>query len=99
MINKYGFIYFSPGSDPHKDRTVTRTGGMTTILVPVPDVDLAPAIACALVAEDVDLIELCGIFGPVGAARVLAATEHRVPVGFVSYGVESASLLVRLIAS
>ena len=45
------------------------------------------------------LIELCGGFGPVWTARVLAAIDHRVPVGSVAYGPESITALHALFAT
>jgi predicted polyphosphate/ATP-dependent NAD kinase len=53
----------------------------------------ALAVAQAMVAEGVQLIELCGGFGATWTAQVLEAVGHRVPVGSVSYGPESIDAL------
>lgn len=98
MIAKYGFILLSPGSDPSRHQTTLQSGGLATTIIAVPDPSRAPAIAAALVKEGVQLIELCGAFGPIWTAKVLEATEHQVPVGAVSYGVESISKLAALVA-
>lgn len=59
------------------------------ITVGIPSVDQAPAAALRLVAEGVQLIELCGAFGPLWTARVIDAIDGRVPVGSVGYGPEA----------
>ncbi len=51
-----------------------------------------------LVADGVQLIELCGGFGPEGTARVLQATDHAVPIGSVGYGPESIASLQALLS-
>lgn len=60
---------------------------MTTIGVPT--ADQGPAAAKRLVAEGVQLIELCGGFGPIWTARVIEAIDDAVPVGSVAYGPEA----------
>lgn len=55
-------------------------------------------VARSLVADGVQLIELCGGFGPGGTAAVLAAVEGAVPVGSVGYGHESVDAMYRLFA-
>jgi uncharacterized protein DUF6506 len=47
------------------------------------------AVARRMVAEGIELIELCGGFGPVWTARILEAIDGAVPVGSVAYGPES----------
>ncbi|MGP4115103.1 DUF6506 family protein [Streptomyces sp. 4N509B] len=41
------------------------------------------------------LVELCGGFGPVGTARVIAEVGDRVPVGAIGYGSESLAAISR----
>lgn len=99
MLNNYGFIFLSPDADPLKHRAVIETRGFKTTLVAVPDPSAAPAVAAALLAEGVQLVELCGAFGPLWTSRVLDATQHRVPVGAVGYGVESVAALTALVST
>ncbi len=71
----------------------------TLVCVGVRSVDDAPAIARQLLAEGVELIELCGGFGGAGLASVIAAVAGRVPVGAVFYSVEASAGLQRLFAA
>jgi len=47
------------------------------------------AAAEQMVAEGIQLIELCGGFSPVWAGRIIEAIDYAVPVGVVAYGPES----------
>jgi Family of unknown function (DUF6506) len=69
---------------------VIESDGLRTVLVPVPDESQAPAIAVELIESDaIALLELCGGFGAVDAARVIDAVHGRVPVGHVAYALEA----------
>jgi hypothetical protein len=46
-------------------------------------------VAKQMVAEGVQLIELCGGFSPVWAGKIIEAIDYAVPVGVVAYGPES----------
>ncbi|MCG5470324.1 DUF6506 family protein [Micromonospora sp. LAH09] len=89
MTVSWAYIYEHPGSDPVEDRVVFDRGGQRTYLVPVPDPSMAPAVAVDLVAEGVALVELCGGFALAAAARVAEAVDGRVPVGHVTFAVDS----------
>ena len=49
-----------------------------------------------MVAEGIELIELCGGFSPVWAGRIIEAIDYAVPVGVVAYGPESITGMHRL---
>ena len=51
-----------------------------------------------MVAEGIQLIELCGGFSPVWAGKIIEAIEYAVPVGVVSYGPESINSMFHLFA-
>ena len=68
--------------------------GVRTTLVGVREQAAVIEAAVDLVDSGVQVIELCGILGPVWAARVIEATGGRVPVGAVSYGRESVALFL-----
>lgn len=56
------------------------------------------AVAQAMVAEGVQLIEVCGGFGPVWTGKIIEAIGGAVPVGSVGYGPESIDSMYRLFA-
>jgi 2-keto-3-deoxy-6-phosphogluconate aldolase len=96
-FTKWGLIYLGVGvEDPATDRAEIERGGLTTIVVAVPDRSDAARVAVELVDGGAQSIELCGGFGPQGAADVIAAVGDRVPVGAVGYGAEAIHQLAAL---
>jgi hypothetical protein len=89
----WAFIFVAPDTDPVADRVVIEGGGIRNVLVPVPDPSMTPQIAVDLVDEGAQLIEICGVHGPVWAAKVIEAVGDRVPVGAVTFGAESVERL------
>ena len=82
------FVY--PDADPKKHRAVVETSTLSLTIVGNKDFDEAANTAKSLVEDGIQLIELCGGFGPVGTAKIIEAVGDKVPVGSVSYGLESA---------
>jgi predicted polyphosphate/ATP-dependent NAD kinase len=92
---KWAFIYtLDEPAEPERRDT---TGSL--VCIGVKSVDDAPAIARELVAEGVELIELCGGFGGEGLGAIVSAVGGRVPVGAVFYGVDASAGLQRLFGS
>ena len=93
---KWAFLFVHSDADSKKSRATvnTPTSGMT--VVGVKDFNEA-ANTKSLVDEGVKFIELCGGFGPVGTAKVLEAVGDKVPVGSVSYGIESMESFLALL--
>jgi hypothetical protein len=88
--NKSAFIFLGAGQqDPAVDRAVIERGGLTKTIVAVPDPSRAAAVARELVTDGAQSIELCGALGPASVAEVLQATGGQIPVGGVTYGMES----------
>lgn len=85
----WAYIFEQPGADPVADRIELETEGQRTALVPVGDVGQAVEVARRLVGEGVQLLELCGGFGAIDVARVVASVEGRVPVGSVAFAFDS----------
>ncbi|MBX3626572.1 MAG: hypothetical protein KF892_16245 [Rhizobacter sp.] len=92
-LSKFGFIVTGSQLDPTRHRQVMRSPAFEMLSVGVSSPSQALAVAQAMVADGVQLIELCGGFGPTWTAQVLEAVGHRVPVGSVSYGPESIDAL------
>jgi hypothetical protein len=88
-LTHWGFIYTAAGAPPDGRVTVDDTGECRTVLVGVAKPEQGIAVATQLVADGVQLIELCGGFGPVWTGRILEAIDNAVPVGSVGYGPES----------
>ena len=89
---KWGFIYTL---DDPSAKSRTDTIG-TLVCVGIPNVADAPDVARELLADGVELIELCGGFGGAGLASVVSAVNGRIPVGAVFYGCEASAGLHRL---
>jgi hypothetical protein len=95
-MKKWGFIY-TLGDTSAAVRTDTiGSAACTLVCVGVPSIATAPDAARELVAQGVQLIELCGAFSGPGLAAVTSAVDGRVPVGAVFYGGEAAAGLHQL---
>ena len=97
-LKHWAFIYTAPGMPSDGKRDVVDSGSCKTVLVGVPDVAAAIPLAATLVDEGVQLIELCGGFGPAGSAMILEAVAGRVPIGSVAYGPESVTGVHKIFA-
>jgi predicted polyphosphate/ATP-dependent NAD kinase len=95
---KFGFIVTGAGLDPAIHRQVMSSGTFEMVSVGVSTPAEAIPIAREMVASGVQLLELCGGFGPLWTAKVLEAIEQRIPVGAVGYGPESIDAMHRLFA-
>ncbi|MEU7123518.1 DUF6506 family protein [Streptomyces zaomyceticus] len=88
-LTHWGFIYTADGSAAGGDVSVVDTGTCRSVFVGVEKPEECVQAARRLVGEGVQLIELCGGFGPVWAGRVMEAINGAVPVGAVGYGPEA----------
>lgn len=57
--------------------------GETAQIIGVSNLEEACAAAKTLAANGVDCIELCGAFGESGAKKIIEATKHKIPIGYV----------------
>ena len=98
-LERWGFIYTGRGNDPA--RTIARIGSEACLLIAVgverPEQGIE--VARWLLAEGVQLIELCGGFGPVWTGKIIEAIAGAVPVGSVGYGPEAVNQVHALFAS
>ena len=90
---RFGFIVTGADLDPTRHRIVMESPAFTMIAVGVSRAEQGVDVARSLVAENVQLIELCGGFGPLWTAKVIEAVGASVPVGSVAYGPEAIAQL------
>lgn len=57
--------------------------GETAQIIGVSNLEEACTAAKKLAANGVGCIELCGAFGENGAKKIIEATEHKIPIGYV----------------
>ncbi|MCG8588128.1 MAG: DUF6506 family protein [Proteobacteria bacterium] len=92
-LTRFGFIVTG---DDFEQETGTTKFRMKVIGVSAPEKGVA--VAKQMVADGVQLIELCGGFSPVWAGRIIEAIDYAVPVGVVAYGPESIDAMHALFA-
>jgi hypothetical protein len=90
-LSKFGFIVTG---DAFVQYQGTETFSMK--VVGVRQASDGVAAAKEMVAEGIQLIELCGGFSPVWAGKIIEAIDYAVPVGVVAYGPESIDGMHRL---
>lgn len=95
-LSKFGFIVTGSGLDPKKNRMSMRSDSFEMIAVGVSTASQGIDVAKAMVAEGVQLIELCGGFGPVWTGKVIDAIDGAIPIGSVGYGPESIDQMYHL---
>ena len=77
---KFAYLILGPDFHPEQDRAAIHQGDAR--IIGVSSVEEACKQARALAEAGIGCIELCGAFGPEGAARVVSAVENRGPVGY-----------------
>ncbi|TQR44298.1 DUF6506 family protein [Paenibacillus popilliae] len=99
-LQNWAYIYLSPGFSP-EENTIT-TGNQhcnfTAVGIDFNNKERVIPIAKQLVIEGIQMIELCGGFGPIWIAKVCEAINHAVPVGSVAYGPEARQPMLDLLA-
>ena len=94
-MQKWGFIY-TLGADSPSRTDLIGTDECSLVCVGIAEAADAPEAARQLLADGVELIELCGAFAGPGLNAVIEAVDGAVPVGAVFYGGEAAPGLHRL---
>lgn len=92
-LTKFGFIVTG---DHFEQMQGTDKFSMKVVGVTHPEQGID--VARNMVAEGIQLIELCGGFSPVWAGKIIEAIEYAVPVGVVAYGPESIDAMHALFA-
>ena len=95
-LTDLAFIVFGPDYTADTQTKTLQSEALKTRVVGVNSLEMAETIAKELVADGVQLIELCGWFGPKGAACIIEAVGDKVPVGFVTSGPDSYNLMYEL---
>ena len=85
----WGFIYTGHGCLPEQTRVETGSATCRLLAVGVERPEQGIAVAQEMVAKGVQLIELCGGFGPAWTGKLIEAIGGAVPVGSVGYGPEA----------
>lgn len=88
-LRKFGFIVTGGAPDASRHRMAVASSQFEMIAVGVSEPSQGLAVARELVDDGVQLLELCGGFGPVWPARVIEAIGGAVPVGSLEYGAEA----------
>ncbi len=83
-LSDYGFIMIDPSYTKEQKTSLSSNAFKTTICC-VQDIDMACASAQQLVADGVQLIELCGAFKGDMPEQVIKAIDGKVPVGHIAY--------------
>jgi len=94
---KGAFLFVCSDADSKKHRATVETPTLSLIMVGTKDFDDAVNTAKSLVEDGIQLIELCAGFGPIGTAKIIEAVGDKIPVGSVSYGIESAGKFLALL--
>ena len=94
---KGAFLFVCSDADSKKHRATVETPTVSLIMVGTKDFDDAVNTAKSLVEDGIQLIELCAGFGPVGTSKIIEAVGDKIPVGSVSYGIESAEKVLALL--
>lgn len=93
-LERFGFIV--TGDDFEQDQGTDKFS-MKVVGVKSPEQGIE--VAKRMVAEGIQLIELCGGFSPVYAGKIIEAIDYAVPVGVVAYGPESIDAMYALFSS
>jgi hypothetical protein len=98
-LTRFGFIVKGPGYVPAQHEALLQSPQFSTTVIGVHDFEAALAAATKLVAQGIQLIELCGGFDATQAELLRQHIGLAVPVGVVSYAQADAQALDRLFAS
>jgi len=100
-LRKWAYIFLSPGfnKEEHKATLSSSTCQFVTVGIDFKDKEQVVDIARQLVADGVQMIELCGGFGPLWIARVSEAINGAVPVGSTAYGPEARQPMLDLLSA
>lgn len=99
-LTYWAYLFLSPGFTPEKNiiETTSVTCRFKAIGMDMNDREKSIVIAKQLVAEGVQMIELCGGFGPLWIAKISEAINGVIPIGSVAYGPEARKPMLDLLS-
>lgn len=92
-LTSFGFIVTGDDFEQYQG-----TDAFKMKVVGVKNAEQGIDVAKAMVAEGIQLIELCGGFSPVWVGKIIEAIDYAVSVGVVAYGPESIDAMYALFA-
>ena len=95
----WAYIFLSPGFDS-REQTLLKSDQtkVKVIGIDMKKKEEVIQVAKELVADGVQMIELCGGFGPIWVAKILEEIQHAVPVGSVMYGPEARKPMLEILS-
>jgi hypothetical protein len=99
-LRYWAYIFISPGFDAKKNVVTSESADcrFKAIGIDKRNKEQVVDIAKQLVAEGVQMIELCGGFGPLWITKISEAIQHQVPIGGVFYGPEARKPMLDLLS-
>lgn len=90
-LKYFAYIYLSPGFTPEKNTVISENERckFKAIGIDLHHKEKAIDIAKKLLNEGVQMIELCGGFGPIWIAKISEAIDYVIPIGSTAYGPEA----------
>ncbi|WP_316679514.1 DUF6506 family protein [Ralstonia chuxiongensis] len=85
QLSRYAFIVKGPDYFPEQHTSELRSPKFSTRVVGVSDYQTALLIAEQLIADGIQLIELCGGFTESEAVELQLSTGKKIPIGVVKY--------------
>lgn len=98
-LTYFAYIFLGPELNPdlHRADISAPNYKLTTVGIAFTRKEEVIHQARKLLAQGVQMIELCGGFGPLWIAKVSEAIDYQVPVGSVAYGPEARQPLLDLL--
>ena len=98
-LHYFAYLYIAPGFIPHIHTQVNESDlcKIKTIGMDVTLKNESIIICQKLVKENVQLIELCGGFGPLWVSKINEAIDAKVPVASVMHGPETRQAMLDLL--
>ncbi len=98
-LKNWAYIFLSPGFNPDKNTVEmnSTTTRFKAVGIDMSNKEQVIDVAKQLVAEGVQMIELCGGFGPIWIAKVSEAINNVIPIGSVAYGPEARQPMIDIL--